>query len=107
MKASSGSEKVVKAILRYKPELSPHDDGASLILEPDLPSEPYLLAADDYRVVIDDKFEFLVHHIEMTDRGDLACPIKVAEVNECKLGRNQFVKFEAACGRASHSLPAK
>ena len=107
MKEAASGNKTIAATIDYKPAISPHAEGPSLILAPDLAKHPFLLATDDYRIVVDERLEYLVHGIAMTDRGNLDCPMKAAEVNACKLGRSNFLEFDATCGRPLPSESAK
>lgn len=106
LKGTSGEKQETAAPIRLKPELSESEGnvpGLVLTLTPDLPTAPRFLAADDYRLVIDGKREFVIHDIVMTDRAALGCPMQSAMVNECKLGRDGFLNFDASCGRPAAS----
>lgn len=72
--------------------------GTVLVLTSTDPLAKHLLGADDYRIVIDGKTQYLVHDIRMTDRFALGCPFESAMVNQCKLDRSGFVTFESQCG---------
>lgn len=100
MKRGAGQE--IRAPLVYRSTLSRSDAGRVgniLTLEPEPPARPDLSASDDYRIVIDNRLEYHVHDIEMTDRANLGCPIRSAMVNECRLGQSGYLDFESDCSR--------
>jgi hypothetical protein len=73
--------------------------GKVLSLRPESPIEPPLLAANDYKIVIDEKLEYWVHEIKMIDRANLGCPIESAMVNSCKVDSGKFIDIDGTCGR--------
>ncbi len=75
------------------------DGDVILILTPDKPVEPRFLAADEYRILVDDKIEYRVHDIVMSDRLSLGCPIASAIVNDCKAKPGKAVSFDSECGK--------
>ena len=86
-----------------KVERSLHDRvGAVLVLTPEQPAPPELQASNDYRIVIDEKIEFLVQNIVMTDRANLGCPIASVTINSCKRSPGKFMNMESSCGRPLH-----
>lgn len=73
--------------------------GTVLVLTSADPLIQRLPAANDYRIVIDGRVEYLLHDIVMTDRAAVGCPTQSAMVNECKLEGSKFISAEASCGR--------
>ncbi len=74
--------------------------GTVLVLISADPLIQRLPAANDYRIVIDERLEYLLHDIVMTDHAAVGCPTQSAMVNECKLEGSKFISAEASCGRS-------
>ena len=99
--AADASEQTKPVQVEYDARLTDSENdrlGKVLVLSPKK-GDPTFLAADSYRIVIDGKTEYLIHHIAMSGRVNLGCPIESAEVNSCKIKPFRLIGFDSQCGR--------
>jgi hypothetical protein len=52
----------------------------------------------DYRLILDNTFEYNITNIVTTNRESLGCPLNAAQVNACKAHAFRSINFDNSCG---------